>query len=231
MKNKKNVSLASQCKRMLATVLFVTVVSLFFAIKAIALPAAEEAALDRQIGILDRPWRINLIRIATRDYLRNQAQIKTGLPAYDQLVEGARYAPQVLYDLLNEVFSVTPPEPSGSNYNPQPTPAPGGKPDPVDSPSTGDPRPEPPPDKPAPPKEDPVAPKPEPPPVSSPPSDPVPPSPPTGINPVPDKPSPPISTKPPEPELPTVPPSLPPSFKPKPPPIKPQPDESTGSTS
>jgi len=67
---------------------------------AMAIATADEEILDREAGILDRPWRINLVRLASRDYLRYKAQVKTGLPSYDQLVEGARRAPQIL---LNRV--------------------------------------------------------------------------------------------------------------------------------
>ncbi|WP_163335788.1 hypothetical protein [Desulfopila sp. IMCC35008] len=48
----------------------------------------EEAKLDRQIGILNHPWKINLIRIVTLDYLRQQSLHKSGLPSYDKLVTG-----------------------------------------------------------------------------------------------------------------------------------------------
>ena len=60
----------------------------------------EEEKFDRAAGILDREWRINLIRMATRDYLRLRSQVKTGLPNYDQLVENTRLAPAMLYDQL-----------------------------------------------------------------------------------------------------------------------------------
>ena len=60
----------------------------------------EEEKLDRAAGILDREWRINLIRLATRDYLRLRSQVKTGLPNYDQLVENTRLAPAELYKQL-----------------------------------------------------------------------------------------------------------------------------------
>lgn len=60
----------------------------------------EEEKFDRAAGILDREWRINLIRMATRDYLRLRSQVKTGLPNYDQLVENTRLAPAALYEQL-----------------------------------------------------------------------------------------------------------------------------------
>ena len=60
----------------------------------------EEEKLDRAAGILDREWKINLIRLATRDYLRLRSQVKTGLPNYDQLIENTRVAPAELYKQL-----------------------------------------------------------------------------------------------------------------------------------
>lgn len=70
----------------------------------------EEEKLDRAAGILDREWRINLIRLATRDYLRLRSQVKTGLPNYDQLVENTRLAPSELYKQL----TARPVEPTSS---------------------------------------------------------------------------------------------------------------------
>ncbi len=70
----------------------------------------EEEKLDRAAGILDREWRINLIRLATRDYLRLRSQVKTGLPNYDQLVENTRLAPAELYKQL----TARPVEPTSS---------------------------------------------------------------------------------------------------------------------
>ena len=60
----------------------------------------EEEKLDRAADILDREWKINIIRLATRDYLRLHSQVKTGLPNYDQLVENTRLAPAQLYEQL-----------------------------------------------------------------------------------------------------------------------------------
>ena len=60
----------------------------FLSHSAYAESPLEEAKLDRQIGILNHPWRINLIRIMTRDYLRHQSLTTSGLPSYDKLVTG-----------------------------------------------------------------------------------------------------------------------------------------------
>jgi hypothetical protein len=57
---------------------------------AAAAPTADEEAVDRQIGILGRPWKINRVTLRTRDYMRLRAQVKTGLPSYDQQVERAQ---------------------------------------------------------------------------------------------------------------------------------------------
>jgi hypothetical protein len=63
-----------------------------------AIATVDEEILDREAGILDRPWKINLVRLATRDYLRYKVQVRTGLLPYDQLVEGSRQMLQILFD-------------------------------------------------------------------------------------------------------------------------------------
>jgi len=52
----------------------------------------EEAKLDREFGILNRAWKINVVRLRTREQLRKRAQVKTGLQSYDQQVERAQQA-------------------------------------------------------------------------------------------------------------------------------------------
>jgi hypothetical protein len=94
-----------------------------------AIATADEEILDREAGILDRPWKINLVRMATRDYLRYKAQVRTGLPSYDQLVEGSRQAPQVLIDRLTAK-----PGPSPTKSDPEPRRT---KPAPVAAPPAG----------------------------------------------------------------------------------------------
>ena len=122
---------------------------LLWSSSAIAITTADEEILDREAGILDRPWRINLVRMATRDYLRHKAQVKTGLPSYDQLVEGSRQAPQVLFDRLTAK-----PDPSPTISDPEPrrvkpapvavpvvAPAPASAPAPVVAPAPAPPAP------------------------------------------------------------------------------------------
>jgi hypothetical protein len=61
---------------------------------ACTLPAAagwqEEQRVDKKIGLLDHPWRVNKGRLRSRDYLRLRAQVRTGLQSYDQQVERAQ---------------------------------------------------------------------------------------------------------------------------------------------
>ena len=65
--------------------------------QAYALTVQEEVAIDRQAGLLDRPWKINLIRISTRDYLKRRAVIKTGFRAHDRDAHKAEQAPEAHY--------------------------------------------------------------------------------------------------------------------------------------
>ena len=61
---------------------------------ACTFPAAagwqEEQKVDKKIGLLDHPWRVNKGRLLSRDYLRLRAQVRTGLQSYDQQVERAQ---------------------------------------------------------------------------------------------------------------------------------------------
>ncbi len=135
---------------------------------AFAIETADEEFLDREAGILDRPWKINLVRLATRDYLRYKAQVKTGLPSYDQLVEVSRQAPQVLFDRLTGTPAPTKSESRRTTPDPEPRRT---SPDPAPSTTSAPPAPA---SAPAP------APAPEPTP---------PPAPPTGFNPDPAPPT------------------------------------------
>jgi hypothetical protein len=80
----------------------VTVV-LISALAALPIRAADyrsEQEVDAKLGILNRPWKINYVRVLSRDYLRTQSQVKTGLPSYDQQVENAQRSPAVLWQQL-----------------------------------------------------------------------------------------------------------------------------------
>ena len=52
--------------------------------------AKEEEELDKKLGLLDRPFRVNLAMLKTRTDLREAAKVRTGLPSYDQQVERAQ---------------------------------------------------------------------------------------------------------------------------------------------
>jgi hypothetical protein len=99
----------------------VLLVSALWISASMAANTAEEERLDREAGILDRPWKINVTRLATRDYLRAQAHVKTGLPPYDQLVEGTRLAPKALLDKLKPQSSNTGAKSSSSKSSSTPT--------------------------------------------------------------------------------------------------------------
>lgn len=72
--------------------------------------AAREAELDARLGI-DRTFpQVNLTALRTRDQLRAAARVRTGLPAYDQQVEGASTAPAaLLVDLQRPATAPTAP--------------------------------------------------------------------------------------------------------------------------
>jgi len=52
-----------------------------------SMTVAEELAIDRILGVLSRPWRINHVRPVSRDYLRGNALVTTGLPDRDRQAE------------------------------------------------------------------------------------------------------------------------------------------------
>jgi len=54
---------------------------------------AEELAIDRLLGVLSRPWRINYVRPVSRDYLRGNALVTTGLPDRDRQAERVNRVP------------------------------------------------------------------------------------------------------------------------------------------
>ena len=81
--------------------------------------ASEEAKLDAKLGILDKPFVVNLSMLETRTALREAANVRTGLPAYDQQVENAQGAPaSLLADLtkpLPVAIPVAPKKKGGSS--------------------------------------------------------------------------------------------------------------------
>jgi len=71
------------------------------ATSACAAPAwQEEQELDRQVGILQHPWKINVVNLRTRDDLRAGAQVATGLQPFDQQAERAQQSPPSLWNRL-----------------------------------------------------------------------------------------------------------------------------------
>jgi len=78
----------------------------------LAAPVKEEEAIDSRLGLLNRPWRVNVVRLRTRDYLRLRAQVKTGRQSYDQQVERAQEISPELYKTVTESESVKPAGPA-----------------------------------------------------------------------------------------------------------------------
>ncbi len=62
--------------------------------------AKAEEALDARLGLADKPFQINLAALRTRADLRSKAQVRTGLPSYDQQVESAQASPAALIAAL-----------------------------------------------------------------------------------------------------------------------------------
>ncbi|MBU1565524.1 MAG: hypothetical protein KJ630_07835 [Proteobacteria bacterium] len=56
----------------------------------------EEERIDKQLGILDRPWKIFLPDTMTLYYLRSQATTLTGLPALSQQPQGSLIFPPLV---------------------------------------------------------------------------------------------------------------------------------------
>ena len=80
--------------------------------------ASEEEELDAKLGILDKPFVVNLAMLETRTELREAANVRTGLPAYDQQVENAQGAPaSLLADLTKPL-----PEPIAPKKKRKPSP-------------------------------------------------------------------------------------------------------------
>jgi len=49
---------------------------------------SAEAAIDKQLGILDHPWSINQLRVNSR--LKQPPQVQPGPPPYQQQPEGVQ---------------------------------------------------------------------------------------------------------------------------------------------
>lgn len=65
---------------------------------------ADEEKMDEAFGLLDRPWKMNLVRLRVRDDLH--FEMRGGLPPYDQEVEKAQVFPEIIQqeeDSLSEV--------------------------------------------------------------------------------------------------------------------------------
>lgn len=97
-------------------------VTLWFCIVGMAAASEQtakaEQALDARLGLKGRTFQVNLAALKTRTELREKAQVKTGLPNYDQQVENAQNAPAALMDML------TVPNPAPVRTAPRSDPAP-----------------------------------------------------------------------------------------------------------
>ncbi len=90
-----------------------------------------EEALDARIGLKEKPFVVNIAALKTRAELREKAQVRTGLPSYDQQVETAQSAPAALLEKLTTpdpapqpVVRAPPPrrEPDPEPQPPEPNP-------------------------------------------------------------------------------------------------------------
>lgn len=90
------------CCTLVANILFVDRRPVF------ALSLNEELSIDRTLGVLYRPWKINLIRLATRDYLRLSSQIQTGLPTHDQRISNTNPEPDPLVKVSGQITAPKP---------------------------------------------------------------------------------------------------------------------------
>jgi hypothetical protein len=64
---------------------------LLLPLATVAADYREEERIDKSIGLLERPWRVNHLRLNTR--ARQPAQVRPGLPPYKQQPETAQTAP------------------------------------------------------------------------------------------------------------------------------------------
>jgi hypothetical protein len=73
---------------------------LWLAAAAAAATYREAQAVDKEVGILNHPWKTNVVSLLTSDYLRLRSQVKTGLQSFDQQVEKANESPPELMVIL-----------------------------------------------------------------------------------------------------------------------------------
>ncbi len=107
-------------RMLLRSLLAMAIAGAFFAQSACAESYERDQEIDKSLGLLGRPWKMNLVRLRTRDHLRLRARVKTGLPAYDQQVERALESPASLLE-----------QPTTPDPDPTPTVEP--DPEPTDS--------------------------------------------------------------------------------------------------
>jgi hypothetical protein len=86
--------------------------------------AKEEEAFDARLGLAEKPFAVNLVALKTRTELRKKAQIRTGLPSYDQQVETAQSAPAALLESLTRIDPASAPSSRSSRRTPPPPPPP-----------------------------------------------------------------------------------------------------------
>ena len=77
--------------------ILVTLSCIFFiTFPAHSLTLEENLLIDQQLGILTRPWLINVIRMANRDYLRRQSRVPSGRPEYIRPLVTVSNAPGIV---------------------------------------------------------------------------------------------------------------------------------------
>lgn len=70
--------------------------------RAEALSYMEDQRIDEGLGLLDRPWDLNLVNVNSR--LDQLLQVRPGFPPYDQQVERAQQVPDpVCFNINNQV--------------------------------------------------------------------------------------------------------------------------------
>jgi len=77
--------------------ILVTLSCIFFiTFPAHSLTLEENLLIDQQLGILTRPWLINVIRMASRDYLHRQSRVPSGRPEYTRRLGTVSNAPGII---------------------------------------------------------------------------------------------------------------------------------------
>lgn len=77
---------------------FILVLAAFLAVmsagpaRAEALSYMEDQRIDEGLGLLDRPWDLDLVNVNSR--LDQLLQVRPGFPPYDQQVEHAQRVPE-----------------------------------------------------------------------------------------------------------------------------------------